>query len=175
MELLHLYQVALWIESKLSIPQQIVHTKNKNIRYHDHEEPHDPTHMTLIVDADLDIRSVSWSEEYGLGLNVEYPSNANHSKSHVLLWTDSELRENEHGFYMDAIGALNGLLIIQNPRVKLTEDIISEMLSMPKSEDKKLHPLFRLSPKAKTTANENNTTKAKPKPCAVRMLKRLLR
>ena len=131
---LYLYQVATWIEKTIGIKQQIIHTKDNNkIRYTDYDSDSGPTHMTLIADADICIESVSWSDEFGLGLNVDHRGNENGEKVHVLLWSDSELKTNEHGHYLDFGEAVNGILVIQNPDIKLTSYIISEMLTMPKS------------------------------------------
>ena len=132
---LYLYQLAKWLEATLEIPQQIIHTKNNDsIRYTDYDSPDERMNMTLIVDADITVKSIAWSGEYGLGLNVDSISNENDNKLHVLLWSDSELLNDEHGYYMDIQSALDGVLVIQNPDIKLNGQIISEMQSLPKSE-----------------------------------------
>jgi len=85
--------------------------------------------MTIIVDADISINSISWSNEYGLGLNTNDISNENGEKVHVILWTDEETVKDDIGYYIDSEGALNGVLVIQNPETEVTADIINEMLS----------------------------------------------
>jgi hypothetical protein len=84
--------------------------------------------MTIIADADIDIKSISWGDEYGIGLNVDRESNANGEKVHVILWTDSEVRKNEHGYFMSAEAALNGVLVMKNPDIEISGDVIKEML-----------------------------------------------
>ena len=100
--------------------------------------------MTLIADANVIVKSIAWSGEYGLGLNVDCMSNENGDKVHVILWSDSELFKDEHGYYMDIQSVFNGVLVIQNPDIKLNRQIIAEMLSLPMSDKNRHHKLLRL-------------------------------
>jgi hypothetical protein len=86
--------------------------------------------MTLIADADIKIKSVAWSEEFGVGLNVDTPSDENEEKVHVILWSDIEIFKDERGYYMDSEGALRGVLVISDPDIELTSGIINEMLDI---------------------------------------------
>ncbi|MCL2078738.1 MAG: antirestriction protein ArdA [Oscillospiraceae bacterium] len=126
---LYLSQIAKWIENETGKPQQIIHTNEKSeVSFIDHDSY--GMGMTLIADADIAINSVSWSDEFGLGLNTANPSNENGEKAHVILWTDMEVQKDERGFYMDSEGALNGVLVLYNPKTEVTEDVIKEMLAL---------------------------------------------
>lgn len=139
---LYLYQISKWIEKTIGVRQQIIHTKGNNkIRYTDYDSPDELMHMTLLVDADIDVKSIAWSGEYGLGLNVDCESNDNGEKCHVILWTDSELGLDKHGYFMCVTGASSGILVINNPDIQITNEAIAEMLAFPKSRwDKFVRP-----------------------------------
>ena len=128
---LYLPQIAEWIENKTGKPQQIITTHERDdIHYVDYDNDEKAMNMTLIVDADIDVKSISWSGEYGIGINVDTESSENGEKVHVILWTDSEMGKDERGYYMDAEGAVNGVLVISNPDIKVTGDVIKEMLAI---------------------------------------------
>jgi len=129
---LYLTRIAKWLEVKTGIPQQIIHTKERgDIRHIDYDDLESrATEMTIIADASIRIKSISWSGEYGIGLNVDEASNENGEKVHVILWSDSEVSKDEHGYYMDVDDALSGVLLIRNPDTEVTGDVILEMLNM---------------------------------------------
>ena len=133
---LYLEQVAKWIENKTGMPQQIIHTSD-DIRYVNYDSPDNAMHMTIIADANIKVNSISWSAEHGIGLNAEEANNANSEKVHVMLWSDTEVSKDERGYYMDAEGAQNGVLVIKNSDIKVTGDIVQEMLNM--GEPQNLH------------------------------------
>jgi hypothetical protein len=128
---LYLSQIAKWLENTTGISQQIIHTSERgDIRYTDHDSQSDAMDMTIIADADIDIKSISWSGENGIGLNTDSESNLNGEKVHVILWSGSEVSKDDRGHYMDSEGALNGELVLYNPRMEVTDDVISEMLNI---------------------------------------------
>jgi len=87
--------------------------------------------MTIIVDADVEVSTIAWSCKYGLGINVSTPSSANSENAHVILWTLDEIEQDEYGYYIDSVGAINGILVIHNPEVKVTRKVIKEILTTP--------------------------------------------
>jgi len=127
---LYLSQIAKWLEFQTGAPQQIINTNEGGVQYVDYDSAHDAMDMTIIADAGIEIRSISWSGEYGLGLNIDEAGNDNGERVHVILWTDSETAKDAHGQYMDAEGALNGILVIQNPNIEVTSKVINEMLAI---------------------------------------------
>lgn len=74
--------------------------------------------MTIIADADIDIRTISWSAEYGIGINTDKTDNTNGEKVHVILWSADEVSKDERGCFVNAVGALNGVLVIKNLMLK---------------------------------------------------------
>jgi hypothetical protein len=127
-EKLYLPQIAQWIEEQTNIPQQIINTNERgDIRYTDYDSINDIMNMTIIADADINIKSISWSGEYGIGLNIDSAGDENEEKVHVILWTDSETFKDSCGQYMNTEVALNGVLVISNPQIEITEEIIKEM------------------------------------------------
>jgi len=128
---LYLEQISKWFENKTGIPQQIIHTgERSDIRYFDYDSRENVINMTIIADVDIIVSSISWSDEYGIGLNINKKSNSNGEKVHVILWSDSETSKDERGFYIGVEGALNGILVITNPDIKITGDVIKEMLGV---------------------------------------------
>jgi len=85
--------------------------------------------LTIIADADIKVQSISWSSEYGLGLNTDKPSNTNGEKVHVIFWTEEEVLKDEQGYYIDAEDAMNGLLNVRCPEIIITHDDVEKMLS----------------------------------------------
>lgn len=133
---LYLTQIAKWIENVTGIPQQIINTHERaDINYIDYNIENLDINMTIIADANINIKSISWSDNYGIGLNVDSDSDENGEKVHVILWTDDETQKDEHGYYMDAVGALNGVLVINNPDLKITKETIKEMLAIQNDRD----------------------------------------
>jgi hypothetical protein len=128
---LYLSQIAKWLENTTGIAQQIIHTNERDdIRYTDHDSQSGAMGMTIIADGDIEIKSISWSGEYGLGLNTAGASNENGEKVHVILWSDSEISKDGRGYYMDAEDALNGVLVLYNPKTAVTGTVISQMLDV---------------------------------------------
>ena len=123
---LYLEQIAKWLENTTGAPQQILHTSELGgVRY----IGADPQtgNMTVIADADISVNSISWSGEYGIALNSDKD---NGEKVHVILWSDNEVFKDEQGYYMESEDALNGVLLITNPDIKITGDIVKEMLAV---------------------------------------------
>ena len=128
---LYLSQIAKWLENTTGTPQQIIHTNERaDIRYIDHDSQNAGMGMTIIADADIDIKSISWSGDYGIGLNTDGAGSENGEKVHVILWSGSEISKDERGYYMDAEGALNGELVLYNPKKETTSVVIKEMLGI---------------------------------------------
>ncbi|MCL2816417.1 MAG: antirestriction protein ArdA, partial [Oscillospiraceae bacterium] len=125
---LYLEQIAKWLENTTGVSQQIIHTKERNdIGYIDYDSRTAGTNMTLITDADIEVNKITWSGRYGIRLNDISESG---EKVHVILWSDDEVMKDKRGYYMDSEGALNGVLVITNPDIKVTDGIVQEMLDI---------------------------------------------
>jgi hypothetical protein len=146
MEKIYLTQISQFIGKLTGNPQQIVKSNNPNIQYLEYQElvwsnniltpyPKDKQlHMIIIVDADIDIKKISWSPDFGIALNSDdFNLNTNSDKVHCINWDTEEIEQDENGLYIDEEGARNGILNIQKNQkyINMSDDVFEEIKSFP--------------------------------------------
>ena len=116
--LISLRQIKEYIEKKEGVPKQIVFTGSETIHHYYDDHPD----MWIILDKEVDVKTVYFNDKYGLLINGSYNIDTN-----VLLW-DEEVSNGK----ISAVGALNGILImkIKREKIDITTKVIKEILGI---------------------------------------------